>query len=115
VGHGSAAIAANFANVRYEGICLNKEHKEWIDDVLDRCALAALSDMNKVRDMLNKASSAAGEKKEHPLGEEVFNNVRKYFSSTIAEGQRILFSNAKNGDEGGDDDMDDGEEAEESS
>ena len=81
-GSGALAIAASGAGLKYEGIAGNTEHKEWLDQILDR-AVFYLCDTKEGR---------AGFGADTILGkeEEIGDKMKHFFHPILMEAKRFM-------------------------
>ena len=58
-GSAAAAIGAAWANVNYDGFCVNAVHKSWCDQIMDRCVFAVVAEGggNHEVDFVNKVAN----------------------------------------------------------
>ena len=92
-GSGALAVAASGA-AQYEGIAANDAHRDWLDNIVDRC-------------VMYKAGHEQGYAKDTLGGDPEFvANASRYFGSTMMDARRWLMPDAGgDGEEdGGDDD-----------
>lgn len=75
-GTAAASIAAWRCGISYEGICYNKAHKDWLDNVLDNCMYAVVAE-----GIATKVSKSDQEFQER---------VRHLFRPQVDEGMRLL-------------------------
>jgi len=75
-GTAAAAIAAWRCGISYEGICYNKAHKDWLDNVMDNCMYAVVAEGIGTK-VSNKDKEFQGK-------------VRHFFGPQVDEGMRVL-------------------------
>ena len=84
-GQGGAAVGAYYANVNYEGVCINEQHETWLNRLLDRAVAGVLSEQ---------------EGKKGDKGDDDFTRkIKQYFSGTVSEARRLLRPARTIGDE----------------
>ena len=98
-GSGALAIAASGAGIKYEGIAGNTEHKDWLDQILDRAAFY-LCDTKEGRAGLG-ANAIFGN--EADIGDK----MKHFFHPILMEAKRFMEPRDKDDDD--EEAMDDGE------
>jgi len=73
VGAGSAAIGALYAGVRYDGVCVNAAHREWLERLMNRATACVMSE--------GAASYDA---------KTVGKDIQRHFADIVAETRRYL-------------------------
>ena len=68
----AAAIGANYANIQYDGMCLNTLHKAWCEKLMNQATFAVVSE------------EGAGATKEHAA------KVRELFGPVVDDGMRMI-------------------------
>ncbi len=96
-GSGGAAIAALYTNTPYEGVCVNQEHKNWLDSILDMAFFAILSEKKDKKDATKEEKEMAA-------------SVLKYFNGTVQCAAQFLYQDRETDDKGDDEKSDDDEE-----
>ena len=85
-GAGGAAVGALYADVKYEGFCCNQMHKQWLDNVMDKCIFGALVDGAAVG--VHMGLSGKGDAADKKLLEK----MNHYFAATVKEALRLCGS-----------------------
>ena len=80
VGSCAAAIGAFYANVGYDGVCLNPIHKAWCEQLMNKAMFAVVAD------------GGAG------ASDEYTKKVLHFFGPAVDEGMRMLKADANGGD-----------------
>jgi len=75
-GSAALAIASAQADIKYEGICTNKLHKDWLDNFLDKSMFAVV------------AKGVAG--KNEATNKDAITKLQHFFSFQVANGMRYL-------------------------
>jgi len=80
-GTGAAAAAALHCGIKYEGVCVNADHKSWLDGLMDKVIYAVASESTE-------AAAAVGASEEH------ISSIKLFFQGTVKEARRFLVASA---------------------
>ena len=83
VGTAAAGIAAWRCNAKYEAMCANQVHKDWLDNLMDSCMFAVVADTTA-------GNNTAFDK-------DFQTKVRHLFAPQVSEGMRMIVAKAKGG------------------
>ena len=76
-GTGGAAAAALQCGIRYEGMCVNADHKKWLDGLLDKVVYAVACESP-----VNAAAVGASQ--------ELVSSIKLFYQGTVKEAKRFL-------------------------
>jgi hypothetical protein len=99
-GSGAAAIAALHCGIKYEGVCINANHKQWLETMLDKAIYAVALESPE-------SATAVG------VTQECVANIKLFFQGTVKEAKRYLL--ASGGDSNVPDPADDADQDDEES
>ena len=95
-GTAAAGIAAWRCGIKYEGLCVNRVQKDWLDNLMDTCMYAVVSEGVATKQSAND--------------KDIQTKVQHLFGPQVAEGMRMLSAKKAKADASGE--PADGEEAE---
>ena len=78
-GSGVVAIAALHCGIKYEGVCINANHKQWLEGMLDKAIYAVAVESPE-------SAKAVG------VTQECVANIKLFFQGTVKEANRYLLA-----------------------